>query len=124
MQEIPADQQQTIDDYASAISFQILGIANGELLQHDPAANASLLDAAELLHALTQRVEEAAILANELCSRGQDNTDNQREKTVMAAEALSLMLTEANNAATNLELDILEEIEDLIEDEHRWTATD
>ena len=43
---------------------------------------------------------------------------------VMAAEALSLILAGANNAATNLQLEILEEIADLDEDEHRWAAID
>ena len=124
MQQVSADQQQIIDAYASAVAFRLLGIANGELLQDDPAANASILDAAELMLALHQRVEEAAILADELCSRGQANAENQTAKTVMTAEALSLILAGANNAATNLQLEILEEIADLDEDQHRWAAID
>ena len=41
----------------------------------------------------------------------------------MATEALSLALAGANNAATNPDLHVLEEIEDPIEEEHRWAAT-
>ena len=68
-QQITPEQQETLNRYVTQAAFQVTGMANGELLHYNAAENRAAIDGGELLDELETRVEEAALLAEELANR-------------------------------------------------------
>lgn len=90
---LTAEQQDTLNSYATATAFQLTGLANGELLQYDAHGMGETASSAELLDEIDELSERLAILATALHIRArdswEDSADDQPDGTFLLTESLA-----------------------------------
>ena len=109
-QQVTPEQQETLNRYVTQAAFQVTGMANGELLHYNAAENRAAIDGGELLDELETRVEEAALLAEEMANRMEKTDVDEDDPDYLMAIALTASLR-ANSLNLEVLADRLEAIE-------------